>query len=262
MISSSSTMTMKPPVLKPSLPVALVGIAVFAFVGITSAGAEPEADASANKPSNAGDQEEAVKHIPRWAKWQRNIVEFDAMLRKLVETADIPEEEGLKKRLESESGWVEVITDGYGGVVDFNAAKGTSQHEANNLVGSGGPHIDWEFDLATDTRIFGNGSTKLLPEIARVANEGTGQSEAFRFFIRIAKADDGPFKAGDRVRLRASIDDFSRFKKRYHQATGLVAIHFLEESPNPVFCLRFDEAEVTLIKGANQDAGKSEPAEP
>ena len=48
----------------------------------------------------------------------------------------------------------------------------------------------------------------------------------------------------------------------YTRATGLVAIYYLEDAPNAVFSLKLDEAEVTLINGANQDAGKSEPAKP
>jgi hypothetical protein len=263
---------MKSPVLKPSLPVALVGIAVFVIVGIAGVGAEPEAakpqaapesDQAKADPLSEYDLVENKEHpgyIARVYKWTEDIARFDAGLRQLAATAKVPGEEELKKRLESKTGDLEIITDGYGGVVDFNAAKGTVQYEASELFGGKG--INWEFELAGDTEIYWNGSTKLLPEIARVANEGTEQNETFRFFIRIAKTDDGPFKAGDRVRLQASIDDFSRFRKDYSRATGLVAIYYLEEGPNPVFDLRLDKAELTLIKAANRDAGKNEPAKP
>lgn len=248
-------------IIKPYYRVALVAIAVFALVGGSGVGDEPEPNESATKPPNDGDQEETIRYNPRWAKWQKDIVHFDAMLRRLVETADIPEEEEFKKRLESDSGWVEVITDGYGGVVDFNAAKGTIQYKANNLMGSGGPHIDWEFELVGDTEINYDKSTGFVPKIAQIANDGKGKSERFRFFISIAETDDGPFKAGDRIRLRASIDDFSRFKKGYHKATGLVAIYYLEDAPNPVFDVRLDEAEVTLLEpNTGEQAGAGQPA--
>ena len=165
-----------------------------------------------------------------------------------------------KKRFEKKSSGLEVITDGYGGVVDFNAAKGTIQYEASEKFG--GKHIDWEFELATDTEIAWDDSTSLLPKIARTAEDGPEDSDKPIFGISIEKATAGPFRAGDRVRLKASIDDFSRFRKDYFRAFGLVAIYYLEEGPNPVFDLRLDRAEVTLIKGANQDAGKTEPAKP
>ena len=195
-----------------------------------------------------------------WKKWQRDISQFDAELRQVIREAKVPEEEALKKRFEGKSSGLEVVTDGYGGVVDFDAAEGTVQHVANERFGS--MNIEWEFELANDTEIYWNKSTKLIPKIARTAQDGKQDSEQPLFAIRIAKSDAGPFHSGDRVRLKASIDDFSRFRKDYSRALGLVAIYYLEEGPNPVFDLRLDEAEVTLVKGAKQNAGKSEPAQP
>jgi hypothetical protein len=64
---------------------------------------------------------------PVWKKWQRDISQFDAELRKVIGKAKVPEEEALKKRFEEKSSGLEVITDGYGGVVDFDAADGTIQ---------------------------------------------------------------------------------------------------------------------------------------
>lgn len=225
-----------------------LAIAVVALAGGRVVGTEPGPDESATNPPGVGDQEETTRFVPIWAKWQKDIVHFDVMLRKLLETADIPEKEGFKKRLESESGWVEVITDGYGGIVDFNPAKGTIQFEANNWIGSGGPHIDWEFELMGDTEIYWNKSTSLTPKIAPTEKDRKEDSEQPIFRIHIAKASAGPFKAGDRVRLKASIDDFSRFKNDYGRATGLITIYYLEDFPNPVFILRLDEAEITLLE--------------
>lgn len=195
-----------------------------------------------------------------WKKWQRDISQFDAELRQVIWEAKIPEEEALKKRFEEKSSGLEVVTDGYGGVVDFDAAEGTIQYVANERFAD--MNIEWEFELANDTEIYWNKSTKLIPKIARTAQDGKQESEQPLFAIRIAKSDAGPFHSGDRVRIKASIDDFSRFRKDYSRAFGLVTIYYLEEGPNPVFDLRLDEAEVTLVKGAKQDAGKSEPAQP
>ncbi|QTN32653.1 hypothetical protein HZ994_10020 [Akkermansiaceae bacterium] len=242
---------------KPSSPFPLLGIAVFGLVAVTSA--EPNTGESSGKPPVDGGSDKSVRYIPVWKDWQRDIARFDAILRKLVETADIPKEEEFKKRLEGESGWVEVITDGYGGVVDFNAAKGTIQYEASELIGSGGPYIDWEFELASDAKASYDKSMEFIPKFATVANGGEEKSGRLGFSITIAEIDDVAFKAGERIRLRAAIDDFSRFKKRYSKAMGLVAIYYLEESPNPVFNLRLDKADVTRLepnKGEQGGAGK------
>jgi len=141
--------------LSPILPIALVGIAVFALVGVTGVGAEPEADkpradAESDRAQvdplgeyDRAENKDHPGHIAKAHKWAKDIARFDAGLRNLAEKADLPEEEDLKKRLESRTGEVEVITDGYGGVVDFNAAKGTVQYEASKRFA--GKSIDWEF---------------------------------------------------------------------------------------------------------------------
>ena len=67
----------------------------------------------------------------------------------------------------------------------------------------------------------------LVPKVAVINNDNKEKREQFRFVINIAETDAGPFKAGDWIRLQASIDDFSRFKKGYSKATGLVAIYYL-----------------------------------
>ena len=203
-------------------------------------------------------QEELPKRAV-WKDWQRDISQFHAELQKVVREAQVPEEEAFKKRLDEKSGGLEVVTDGYGGVVDFDAAEGTVQSVVNERFG--GMLFEWEFELATDTKLNWDKSTKLIPKIAGVTN-GEGKSEYPLLMIAIEKSNTGPFQAGDQVRLKAAIDDFSRFKKGFFRATGLVAIYYLEEGPNPAFLLKLDEAEVTLIQGANQEADKKEPAKP
>jgi hypothetical protein len=259
-------------ILKPVLPAALFGLAVFALAGITAVGAEPgadrpqadpESDKAAVDPLGEYDLVPNKDHpgfIAGVYEWTKDIARFDAGLRQLVATAKVPSVEELKKRLESKTGEFQIIIDSYGGVVDFNAGKGTIQYEASEKSGEKG--INWEFELASDTEIYYDKSTDLLPKIARPAKAGKEDSDPPFFFISIAKATAGPFQAGDRVSLKASIDDFSRFRKDYTRERGLVAIYYWEDSPNRVFNLRLDEAEVTLIKGANQDASKSEPSKP
>ncbi|MGB2454712.1 MAG: hypothetical protein ACPIG7_08980, partial [Akkermansiaceae bacterium] len=57
------------------------------------------------------------------------------------------------------------------------------------------------------------------------------------------------------------IDDFSRFKKGYSKATGLVAIYYLEGNPNPVFDVRLDEAKITRLKSDADKEGKNEKSD-
>ena len=99
---------------------------------------------------------------PVWKPWQRDVSEFDAELRKVVSEARILEEESRKKQIDEKSGSLEVITDGYGGVVDFDAAQGTVQYEANERFAS--TNIDWEFALANDTKIYSEQVDQTDPE--------------------------------------------------------------------------------------------------
>jgi hypothetical protein len=69
-----------------------------------------------------------------WRKWQRDISQFDAELRKVVGEARIPEEASLKKRIEEKSGGLEVITDGFGSVVDFEVMSLASRSQTSVLL--------------------------------------------------------------------------------------------------------------------------------
>lgn len=247
---------------KPASLFPLVMALLFELATITHLCAKPDALRASDKPPIEDGRDENTRFIPAWSSWQRDVAQFDAMLQRFVETADIPEQQEFKRRHESESDWVEVITDGYGGVVDFNAAKGTVQDEANNLIGSGGPYIEWEFEVAGDTRINYDKSTRIVPKIDRIAKAGQAKGDQFRFFISLSETSAGPFKAGDQVRLKASIDDFSRFKKHYDKATGLVVIYHLEDSPNPVFDLRLGKAEITLVSADRGNPATSPQSKP
>ena len=198
--------------------------------------------------TTAAQEERSARAV--WKDWQRDISQFEAELRKVVREARVPEEASLKKRSDKKSGGLEVVTDGYGGIVDFDAAEGTVQFVANERFG--GMNIEWEFELAKDTKINWDKSTKLIPKIAGTTNRNEQESEDPLFMIAIEKPSAGSFQAGERVRLKASIDDFSRFRKNFFRAMGLVAIYYLEEGPNPAFLLKLDEAEITLMDGEMQ----------
>jgi len=180
-----------------------------------------------------------------WKKWQRDLVLFHADLRKLVQEARVPAEEEFRKRLKQKERDLEVITDGGGGVVDFKAAEGTIQQVASKVYSN--HEVEWEIELHGDTKIAWNKSTVLVPRFKGMNDE----QEPF-FAIKIRKAKAGPFKEGQRVRLKASIDDFSRFREGYSDATGLVVVYYLENAPNPIMILKLDEAEVMLIESGER----------
>lgn len=179
--------------------------------------------------------------------WQKDVHHFESELRKLMARARIPEQKALEKRIEEKSGDLEVITDGYGGVVDFNAAEGTVQYVANEMV-QGRP-IEWEFELAGDAKLIYNGSIHLDPKFStKPKGEIKEKNTPLLATIKIKESSAGPFKAGDRVRLKAYVDDFSRFRKGFSRATGLIAVYYLEDAPPAMFWLHFDRVELSLVK--------------
>jgi len=192
------------------------------------------------------------EYIALWKPWQKEISEFINQLKKISQTAQIPTLQEFRKRLQDSNGETEIITDGYGGIVDFGATKGTIQYLTNNTFGSAGEYsIDWTFTLAGDTRINYDKSTHLIPEKASILKPNKQGPDQWFFCITINKSQTGPYKAGDRIRLQSSIDDFSRFRKNYRKALGIISIYHLEENPNPVFVLKLDEAEITLLEPGN-----------
>lgn len=179
--------------------------------------------------------------------WQTDIYRFERELRRIVSEAQIPERTTFEKKLEKSSRDLEVITDGYGGVVDFNAAEGIVQYVANAMV-QGRP-IEWEFELARDAKPIYDGSIHLNPQFAeKPQGENEERDMPLLAQIKIEDSKAGPFKAGDRVRLKAYLDDFSRFRKGFRRATGLIAVHYLEEAPPVMFWIHLDKAELSLVK--------------
>ena len=158
----------------------------------------------------------------------------------------MPERKALERRLGEEPSDLEVVTDGYGGVVDFNAARDTVQYVANEMF-EGRP-IDWQFELAKDARQSYDKSIWLVPQFtSKPKDEGKKQDIPLLVGVSVKESKAGPFKAGDRVRLKASIDDFLRFRKRFSLATGLAAIYYLDDAPTSVFHLKLEKAEIILL---------------
>lgn len=179
-------------------------------------------------------------------KWTGDLATFQSDLRRVAEASKIPDQKGLLKRLEGERPDVELLTAGCDGLVDFNAAAGTVQQVVSQ--GYKGSWVDWEFEVADDTAIAWSGATTIIPKVPATEDDKEKGDAAPRLAFHILRPSDGPFRAGDRVRLKALTDDFSRFRKDYRRALGVVAVYHMEAAPNPVFIVKFDKAELTLMK--------------
>ena len=128
----------------------------------------------------------------------------------------------------------------------FDASKGTLQYLANEKVK--GQTVEWEFELQRDAEKSIGGEIALFPKIGKKqVIDGKEMMLGHLNAILLSGAKVGPFKAGDRIRLKAEIDDFSRFKKDFDLATGLVAIYHLEGAPHPIFWLKLAKAEIIQL---------------
>lgn len=175
---------------------------------------------------------------PAWAK---DIQHFDLKLEELASKAKVPSVKMLE-----ESDETEAITDGYGGYVDFDARKGTLQYNANGMVKD--RFVEWEFELLRDAERSYDDTIAFCPKIDKKFKPKTKEQEGgYLNVIILEDSELEPFKAGDRIRLKASIDDFSRFRKDFGRATGLVAIYHLDGAPHPIFWLKLAKAEIVRL---------------
>ena len=173
--------------------------------------------------------------------WTKDIQQFDNELGKLVSKAKVPSAKTL-----DDSDETEAITDGYGGFVDFDASKGTVQYLANEKVK--GQRVEWEFELKQDAEKSYDDQIALVPKVGKKqVIEGEERMLGYLNVIVLGDAKVGPFEAGDRIRLKAEIDDFSRFRKDFELATGLVAIYHLDGAPHPIFWLKLAKAEIIRL---------------
>jgi hypothetical protein len=210
---------------------------------------QKDADQATSSPESKPENNEKPKPEPKAlplppAAWTRDIQRFDDELGALVSKAKVPSAETL-----DDSDETEAITDGYGGFVDFDASKGTLQYLANEKVK--GRKVEWEFELQRDAdaeKSFGGDEIAFFPKIGKKqVIDGKEMMLGHLNAILLSGAKVGPFKAGDRIRLKAEIDDFSRFKKDFDLATGLVAIYHLEGAPHPIFWLKLAKAEIIQL---------------
>lgn len=169
--------------------------------------------------------------------WTRDIQIFEKKLRGLAKEAEVPTVKELDEAEETEA-----ITDGYGGYVDFDARKGTLQHVANELVKR--TIVEWEFQLLEDPMKTGD-EVGLIPSF-EAKEDGEDRLARQLHLILVKDPAAAAFKAGDRIKLKATIDDFSRFRKDFDLATGLIAIYHLEGAKT-MFWLKLADDKVARV---------------
>lgn len=192
--------------------------------------------------------------------WQDDIIAFATELDKLSRETRVPAIAIYEKRLKEQAEDVAVITDGAGGVVDFDARKGSPQFEASKRFSN--KPIEWDIELLADAELLWGKSLSLAPTLPPAFTVKLGEEEGPLFTIWIQQPSQGPFEAGERVKLRATIDDFSRFRKDFSKAYGVVAFYHFDGHPGPFFTLKLDEATITpvkLVKDASQNDAPTTP---
>jgi len=193
--------------------------------------------------------------------WQTDVEKFEAALQKIKRETKVPDVAIFEKRVKDRAEDIDILTDGAGGVIDFSARKGSPQHEANQQLKD--KPIEWEFELMTEAKPYSDGSITLMPKLsARPADKL--EEDRFPFFtISVEKPSETPWEKGQRIKLTATIDDFSRFQKDLSDSFGIVAIYYFEDDPGPFFMLKLNEAKITKAAAevpakASADAGESE----
>lgn len=178
--------------------------------------------------------------------WQSDIVAFDTYLGELTDKARIPDKPSLEKRVailpgsEETNSEVLPVTDGAGGFVDLAPAEDTVQFQVNNALK--GQKVKWEFELALDAAMSFNGVAQLQPKVASNVN-----ASSFLAAIVINTTNQLDFKAGDIVRLEATIGDASenRGLAGLLAPTGPVAIYHLDSTTQPVFWLGLKDVKIS-----------------
>ena len=178
--------------------------------------------------------------------WQSDIVAFDTYLGEFVGKARVPDRPSLEKRVtivlgsEETNSEVLPITDGAGGFVDLAPAEDSVQFQVNKALK--GKKVKWEFGLALDAATSFNGVAQLQPKVASNVNVN-----AFLAAIVINTTTQLDFKAGDIVRLEATIGDASENKglAGLLAPSGPVAIYHLDSTTHPVFWLGLKDVKIS-----------------
>jgi hypothetical protein len=191
-----------------------------------------EAQPEARKPTSEG--------------WQSDIVAFDTYLGELASKAVVPDKSSLEKRVtllpgsEETNSEVLPVTDGAGGYVDLKPAEDTVQFQVNRALK--GQNVKWEFELAHNATSSFSGVTQLIPKTV-----SKGNVNPFLATLVIHTADEIEFKAGELVKLEATIGDASENKGLSGLQTpkGPVAVYHLDSQSHPVFWLGLTNVKIS-----------------
>jgi DKNYY family len=178
--------------------------------------------------------------------WRSDIVAFDTYLGELTGKARIPDEASLEKRVTVVPGSGETdsevlpVADGAGGYVDMTPAEDTVQFQVNKAIK--GQKVKWEFELAHDAAKSFNGVARLIPK-----SVGKENANPFLAALIIDTTDELDFRAGDLVKLEATIGDASQNKglARLLSPSGPVAVYHLDSTPHPIFWLGFENVKIS-----------------
>ena len=183
-------------------------------------------------------EDQTEKRKPASDGWRSDIVAFDTYLGELVGKARVPDETSLEKRVTVVPGGGETdsevvpVTRGAGGYVDMAPAEDTVQFQVNKAIK--GQKVKWEFELARDAAKSFNGVARLIPKSVSKEN-----ANPFLAALIIDTTDELDFKAGDLVKLEATIGDASRNRGLggLLSPSGPVAVYHLDSTPHPIFWL-------------------------
>lgn len=203
---------------------------------------KPEQDESVSKKPKP-----VAVESPANVDWRLNIDAFDRYLGKLLSESRVPDREALMNRITAVPGGggldteVMPITDGAGGFVDLQPAKGTVQFRVNEALK--GKKVKWEFELASDASPNDLGLMTLQPKLADSSRQDE-QSAVFLNTIIVKTATAQPRNAGETVLVEGTIGD-SASNKGISIFTGPVAIYHLDSAPHTVFWVGLTEAKIT-----------------
>ena len=178
--------------------------------------------------------------------WHSDIAALDTYLGELVDQARIPDKPSLEKRVTIVSGNEQAnsevipVTDGAGGYVDTAPAEDTVQFKVNQALN--GQTVKWEFELAEAATMSFGGTARLIPKAAVKENE-----TAFLAAIIIKSTSEIDFKAGDLVKLEATIGDATQNKGLSGLLTpsGPVVVYHLDSTTHPVFWLGLTNVKIS-----------------
>ncbi len=204
-----------------------------------------------NSVTQTNREEPVVQEQPENRKlssegWRSDIVAFDTYLGELAGKAQVPDKPSLEKRVTIVPGDKETnsevlpVTDGAGGYVDMAPSEDTVQFQVNKALK--GQNVKWEFELAHDVAKSFNDVAQLMPKSVTQEN-----AKPFLATLIIDTTDELEFKAGDLVKLEATIGDASQNKGLggLLKPSGPVAIYHLDSTTHPVFWLGLKDVKIS-----------------